>query len=228
LRWNHPERGLVPPGEFIPLAEETGLIVPLTDWVLRAACREARAWQFAGLDPVHVAVNVSAAYLQRANLSQSVASALDAAGLDPRCLGLELTESVFARDLEATLAQFVGLRDLGVALAIDDFGTGYSSLSYLRRFPLHALKIDSSFVRDLPHDEDAVALAAAIIAMGRSLKLELIAEGVETRRQLEFLRAQGCERFQGYLFSPALPARDIAELMAGGAKPARSRRLVLA
>lgn len=223
LRWRHPDRGMVAPGDFIPLAEETGLIVPLTDWVLHAACRQARAWQFAGMDPVHVAVNVSAAYLQRANLAHSVAGALDAAGLDPRCLGLELTESVFARDLDATLALFMGLRDLGVALAIDDFGTGYSSLSYLRRFPLHALKIDRSFVRDLPHDEDAVALAAAIIAMARSLKLELIAEGVETPRQLEFLRAQGCERYQGHLFSPAVPPQDFAALMRGAANRARRR-----
>ncbi len=217
LRWRHPDRGLVLPGEFIPLAEETGLIVPLSDWVLREACRQARAWQLAGLDPVHVAVNISAAYLQRANLAQAVAGALADAGLDPRCLGLELTESVFARDLEATLTLFTGLRDLGVTLAIDDFGTGYSSLSYLRRFPLNALKIDRSFVRDLPHDEDAAALATAIIAMGRSLKLELIAEGVETALQLEFLRAQGCERFQGYHFSPAVPPQEFAALMTGGA-----------
>ncbi len=221
LRWRHPERGIVPPGEFIPLAEETGLIVPLTEWVLREACRQARAWQLAGLDPVHVAVNISAAYLQRANLALAVASALEGAGLDPRCLGLELTESVFARDLEATLTLFMGLRDLGVALAIDDFGIGYSSLSYLRRFPLHALKIDRSFVRDLPHDEDAAALATAIIAMGRSLKLELVAEGVETPLQLEFLRAQGCERFQGYLFSPAVPQQEFAALMAAGADHGR-------
>ena len=215
LRWRHPERGMVLPGEFIPLAEETGMIVPLSDWVLREACRQARAWQLAGLGPVHVAVNVSAAYLQRANLAHAVASALNSASLDPGCLGLELTESVFAHDLEATLTLFKGLRDLGVTLAIDDFGTGYSSLSYLRRFPLHALKIDRSFVRDLPHDEDAVALATAIIAMARSLKLELIAEGVDTSLQLEFLRANGCERYQGFLFSPAVPPQEFADLMAG-------------
>ena len=224
LRWRHPERGIVAPGEFIPLAEETGLIVPLTEWVLREACRQARAWQLAGLDPAHVAVNISAAYLQRANLAHTVTSALEGAGLDPRCLGLELTESVFARDLEATLTLFMGLRHLGVTLAIDDFGTGYSSLGYLRRFPLHALKIDRSFVRDLPHDEDAAALATAIIAMGRSLKLELIAEGVETPLQLEFLQRQGCERFQGFLFSPAVPPQEFAALLAAGADHGRLPR----
>ena len=163
---------------------------------------------------MRVAVNVSAAYLQRANLAHAVTSALNAADLDPSCLGLELTESVFAHDLEATLTLFKGLRDLGVALALDDFGTGYSSLSYLRRFPLHALKIDRSFVRDLPHDEDAVALATAIIAMGRSLKLDLVAEGVDTSLQLEFLRRNGCERYQGFLFSPAVPPQEFADLMA--------------
>jgi predicted signal transduction protein with EAL and GGDEF domain/DNA-binding response OmpR family regulator len=216
LRWCHPDLGMVPPIEFIPLAEETGLIVPLSDWVLRTACRQARAWQLAGLEPVHVAVNVSAAYLQRANLAHAVACALAESGLEPQCLGLELTESVLARDMDATLALFMGLRDTGVQLAIDDFGTGYSSLSYLRRFPLHTLKIDRSFVRDLPHDEDAVALATAIIAMGRSLKLDLIAEGVETPLQLEFLRAQGCERFQGYLFSAAVPPQEFALLLERG------------
>ena len=150
-----------------------------------------------------------------------VASALEDSGLDGRWLDLELTESVLACDLEATLALFIGLRDLGVGLAIDDFGTGYSSLNYLRRFPLQTLKIDRSFVRDLPHDDDAVALATAIIAMGRSLKLELVAEGVETPQQLEFLRALGCERFQGYLFSPAVPPGEFAALMGHGVSRAR-------
>ncbi len=216
LRWRHPEMGLAAPSEFIPLAEETGMIVPLSDWVLRAACGQMRDWQRAGLAPIHVAVNVSAAYLQRANLAHAVQSALAASGLDARWLSLELTESVLARDLEATLALFTGLRDLGVRLAIDDFGTGYSSLSYLRRFPLQTLKIDRSFVRDLPHDEDAATLATAIVAMGKSLKLDLIAEGVETPLQLEFLREQGCELFQGYLFSPAVPAEEFAALLARG------------
>jgi len=214
IRWRHPELGMVSPAEFVPLAEETGLIVPLTEWVLHTAMRQALAWQQAGLAPVSVAVNTSGVNFQRTAMAKIVAAALTASGLDPRWLELELTESVLMRDIEAANAMLRELRDMGVRLSIDDFGTGYSSLSYLRRLPLHTLKIDRAFVRDLPDVDDAAAIATAILAMAKSLKLDVIAEGVETPAQLEFLRSHGCDQYQGYLYSPAVPAERFAAILA--------------
>ena len=216
IRWQHPDMGVVSPLEFIPLAEETGLIVPISEWVLNRACIQAAAWQHLGAQPVKVSVNLSGVNIRQDAMPQTVARALAASGLDPACLKLELTESVLMRDVEATLAVLKKLSDMGVQLCIDDFGTGYSSFSYLRRFPLHTLKIDRSFVRDVPGHEDVAAITRAIIAMGHSLKLNVVAEGVETRPQLDYLRELGCDEYQGYLFSAAIPAAQFEALLRRG------------
>ena len=215
IRWQHPDMGMVSPLQFIPLAEETGLIVPISEWVLNQACHEAVAWQRRGSPPIKVSVNLSGVNIRQDDLPQTVARALAASSLDPRCLKLELTESVLMRGAEATLVILRKLSDMGVQLCIDDFGTGYSSFSYLRRFPLHTLKIDRSFVRDIPGHEDVAAITRAIIAMGHSLKLNVVAEGVETHPQLEYLREIGCDEYQGYLFSSALPAAQFEEMLPG-------------
>jgi PAS domain S-box-containing protein len=216
IRWQHPEMGMVSPLEFIPLAEETGLIVPISEWVLDQACRQAAVWQRVGTQPVMVSVNLSGVNIRQNSMPQTVARALKASGLDPLCLKLELTESVLMRDVETTLAVLKKLKDMGVKLCIDDFGTGYSSFSYLRRFPLHTLKIDRSFVRDIPGHEDVAAITRAIIAMGHSLKLNVVAEGVETHPQLDYLRELGCDEYQGYLFSAAIPAVQFEALLRSG------------
>jgi EAL domain-containing protein (putative c-di-GMP-specific phosphodiesterase class I) len=208
--------GMVSPLEFIPLAEETGLIVPISEWVLDQACRQAAAWQRVGTQPVMISVNLSGVNIRQNSMPQTVARALKTSGLDPLCLKLELTESVLMRDVEATLLVLKKLKDMGVQLCIDDFGTGYSSFSYLRRFPLHTLKIDRSFVRDIPGHEDVAAITRAIIAMGHSLKLNVVAEGVETHPQLDYLRQLGCDEYQGYLFSAAIPAVQFEALLSSG------------
>ncbi len=213
IRWQHPDMGMVSPIAFIALAEETGLIVPISEWVLDRACRDAVAWQRSGTQPVTVSVNLSGVNIRQDAMPQTVARALAASGLDSRCLKLELTESVLMRDVEATLAVLNRLNEMGVKLCIDDFGTGYSSFSYLRRFPLHTLKIDRSFVRDVPGHEDVAAITRAIIAMGHSLKFNVVAEGVETHPQLDFLRDLGCDEYQGYLFSAAIPAAQFEALL---------------
>ncbi|CAN7722157.1 putative bifunctional diguanylate cyclase/phosphodiesterase [Variovorax paradoxus] len=233
IRWQHPERGLVSPAQFIPLAEESGLIVPIGEWVLRTACFQNKAWQDAGLPPFIVSVNVSARQFRERTLIAQVALALRDSGLEPRLLELELTESLVMEDLDKALQSMKALRAMGVQLSIDDFGTGYSSLSALKRFPIARLKIDQSFVRDIPGDEEDKAIAKTIIALGHELNLKVIAEGVETEQQLEFLRAHGCDEMQGYLFSRPVPPAELAALVrmrageaaASGQPEARARRV---
>ncbi len=209
LRWRHPELGLVPPIDFIPLAEETGMIVPIGEWVLAAACIRNKALQEMGLEPRRVAVNISSLQFRRQSLLASVTRALNISGLDPAYLELELTESAIMKNWEESSRILQELKAMGLRVAIDDFGTGYSSLAYLKRFPLDVLKIDCSFIRDIPDDQDNAAIATAIIAMAHSLNLKVVAEGVETREQLAFLANLGCDEVQGYLFSQALPADQI-------------------
>jgi diguanylate cyclase (GGDEF)-like protein len=217
LRWRHPELGLVSPAEFIPLAEVTGLILPMGPWVLRTACAQARAWQ--ELRPgLRVAVNLSARQFQEPGLVAHVTDALADTGLDPRLVQLEITETSAMQNAQSAIQTLRELKALGVGLSIDDFGTGYSSLSYLRRFPIDTLKIDQSFIRDIGTDPDDAAIASAIIALAHTLKLEVVAEGVETPGQLDFLTRHVCDRTQGYLFSRPLPADQCADLLAAPVK----------
>ena len=213
VRWRHPELGLVPPGEFIPLAEETGLIAPIGEFVLRQACLQARQWQCEGLVDLRVSVNLSVHQLRQGNLVALVRQVLDETGLPSHLLELELTESQLLDNVENVIAIFQQLRDLGVKLAIDDFGTGYSSLSYLKRFPVDYVKIDQTFVRDLSANGEDAAITRAIIAMAHGLDLKVVAEGVETQAQMDFLKAQRCDEIQGYLISPPVPAGRFAELL---------------
>ncbi|MNZ65665.1 Phytochrome-like protein cph2 [compost metagenome] len=214
MRWHNPVLGQVPPDKFIPIAEDSGLILVLGEWALHEACRQAMAWQAQGLPALPVAVNVSAMQFRHADLADQVERALRDSGLPPRLLELELTESVLAENLEQVGATLARLKQLGVRLAMDDFGTGYSSLSYLKHFKLDTLKIDRSFVSDLPDFGDNAALAITIIGMARSLGMTCIAEGIEASAQEEFLRAHGCSRGQGYLFSRPLSAAAMTELLA--------------
>ncbi|MGY4237457.1 diguanylate cyclase (GGDEF)-like protein/PAS domain S-box-containing protein [Bradyrhizobium sp. USDA 4449] len=210
LRWPHPEKGMISPAEFIPVAEDIGLITQLGEWVLREACAEAVKWP----DEVKVAVNLSPAQFRSRSLVQVVVSALAQSGLSPKRLELEITESVFLAETDANLAILHRLRDLGVSISMDDFGTGYSSLSYLRSFPFDKIKIDRSFVKDLARRPDCGAIVRAISGLGRSLNITTTAEGVETEDQLDWLRAEGCNEVQGFLFSAARPAAEIARLLA--------------
>jgi diguanylate cyclase (GGDEF)-like protein/PAS domain S-box-containing protein len=215
VRWQHPTEGLLLPDTFIPLAEETGLIVPLGEIVLRKACQQARIWRDRGLPALRVGVNVSARQFLESSLTNQVASALQAAGLDPQWLELELTESLIMRDVEGAIERMYELKKLGVSFAIDDFGTGYSSLSTLRRFPLSRLKIDRSFIADIPEKPGDMAITSAIVSLGRTLDLEVVAEGVETEEQARFLEGAGCELLQGFLFARPLPSSEIESMMAG-------------
>lgn len=216
LRWRRAGQGLVSPAQFIPLAEETGLIMPIGEWVLRQACRAASAWTREGCSGVAVAINISARQFQRPGLARLVREVLAETALDPAALELEITEGSAMHDLEHTVHTLRDLKDLGVALAIDDFGTGFSSLSYLSRFPLDRLKLDQSFVRGLGVDQSAEAIAAAVLTLGHSLGLRVIAEGVETPDQLRILRALGCDEMQGFLFSKPLSLEDFAGCLAAG------------
>ena len=209
LRWRHPELGLVPPARFIPVAEDSGLIVPIGAWVLQQACAQAMRWQRAGLPPLTVAVNLSAVQFRRGDLEQSVRSALQSSGLSPAWLELELTESILIQNTEQVLDSLRRFKQLGLQLSIDDFGTGYSSLSYLKRFDIDKLKIDQSFVRDLASDPDDAAIVRAVIQMAHSLNLKTIAEGVETADMVARLRAFGCDQGQGYHFARPMPAAEM-------------------
>src|SRR5271169_3263706 len=211
LRWQHPEMGLVPPDEFVRIAENTGLIVPIGEWVLRAACSQARKWQDEGLAAVSVAVNVSAVQFRREGFSELVSQVLVDTGLAPQYLELEVTESLLLSSADVTSSVLEKLRDMGLSLAIDDFGTGYSSLSYLKRFPVSKLKIDRSFVRDVALNSDDAAITAAIISMAKSLNLKVIAEGVEDEAQMSFLQAHHCDEIQGYYFSKPLAPGEVAD-----------------
>ena len=215
VRWRHPERGMVSPAAFIPLAEETGLIVPLGEWVLRTACEQMRRWQDQGIAPRMIAVNLSPRQFAQPDLKQQIEHALQESGLQPSALELEITETALL-DASDAGARLKSLKALGVKLAIDDFGTGYSSLAYLSRFPIDKLKVDQSFVRNIPDDPTDMEIASAVITLARSLKLKVLAEGVETPAQLEFLRERGCDLLQGYLFSKPVPAEQVTALLRAG------------
>jgi diguanylate cyclase (GGDEF)-like protein len=218
IRWQHPDLGLLAPDKFIYLAEETGFIVPIGEWVLRSACRQNRAWQRQGLPSVRVAVNLSAKQFGQYHLDEMIASTLLETGLDPEWLELEITESAIMKNAEENAIILHKLKEMGVSLAIDDFGTGYSSLSYLKHFPISRLKIDRSFVRDITTNPDDAAIAEIIIAMAQTLKLSVIAEGVETRAQMELLSFNNCIEMQGYLFSRPVPAEQFAKFLRDGLK----------
>jgi diguanylate cyclase (GGDEF)-like protein len=213
LRWRHPLRGLVPPIDFIPLAEETGLIVPIGEWVLATACARTKAWQDEGLSKLSVAVNLSARQFADPLLLPMLSRIIRASGLDPSCLELEITESMVMSYADSAVLVLKNLKTFGVQIAIDDFGTGYSSLAYLKRFPIDTLKVDRSFIRDIPADSDDKKITRAIIAMAHSLKLKVVAEGVETADQLSFLRAQRCDTVQGYFLHRPLPEAEVADVL---------------
>lgn len=208
MRWQRPGKGLVAPGDFLPFAEEHGFIVPIGEWVLREACREATSWTRAGLPPLRVAVNLSPLQFSRQDVRQLVTDVLAETGLEPARLELELTETMGLQNAQAAAGDLRQLQELGVSIAIDDFGTGYSSLSYLKTFPIDRLKIDRSFVRNLNAASDDAAIVRAIINLGHSLKIDVIAEGAEGVEQVAYLRAEGCDEVQGYFFSRPLPADD--------------------
>jgi len=216
IRWCHPQRGFVPPGQFIAIAEDCGLIVAIGRWVLREACHQARVWQVAGLPSMCVAINISAVELRAPGFASGVRTILRETNLEPRYLELELTETVLMEDSRSVADVLKELKDIGVLLALDDFGTGYSSLSYLKRFPIDALKIDQSFVRDLSTDEDDAGIVTAVIGMGKSLHMRVVAEGVETREQLAMLQEYGCPQAQGYYFSRPVPAVEFGHLLEHG------------
>jgi diguanylate cyclase len=213
IRWRHPERGFVPPSEFIPVAEETGQIGAIGAWVLQQACRQARAWLDRGMPTLRIAVNVSAVQFHQPGLVESVRGALATARLDPRCLEIELTESCVMSNPEESIGILEQLSRMGVVVSVDDFGTGYSSMSYLRRFPIDKLKIDRSFIAEMGQRADDASIVQAIVSLAHGLQLKVVAEGVETEEQLQALKALGCDQYQGHHFSPALPAEEFESLM---------------
>ncbi len=216
IRWQHPDRGLLAPLQFISIAEDCGLMLPIGRWALRESCRQAKAWQGAGLRPIQMAVNVSSVEFRSDNFLEGVQTILKDTRLEPRYLELELTESVLMRHVQFTAPALQKLKAMGVHLAIDDFGTGYSSLSYLKQFPIDTLKVDQSFVREIAADTDDATIVSAVISMSRGLNHRVIAEGVETTEQVEFLQAHGCDEGQGYYFSQPLPAAQFAKLLETG------------
>ncbi len=213
LRWNHPTMGFVSPAEFIPVAEDSGLIIPIGEWVLETAFKQLREWHDAGHHELTMAVNLSPAQLSRSGIEESVNKAISDAGIDPCMAELEITESVAIQGLDSSIATLDKLKCTGIKIAMDDFGTGYSSLSYLRKLPIDIVKIDQSFVRDIPASKEATLIAQAIIAMAQSLNLSLIVEGIETVKQLNYFEQQGCEVMQGFLFSKPVAAEDILEIL---------------
>jgi diguanylate cyclase (GGDEF)-like protein len=213
VRWRHPEHGMLLPERFIALAEETGLIIPLTKWVLREACSQNQAWLARGFAPGHVAVNLSARQFIDENLLEDVKATLAETGMDPAYLELEITESMMMHNVERTSEVLAALKALGIRIAIDDFGMGYSSLSHLKQFPIDIIKIDRSFINDVPGDRADEAIADAIISMGKSLRIVVVAEGVEAVEQLQFLRGRGCDEIQGYFFSKPVPAVKFEQLL---------------
>jgi diguanylate cyclase (GGDEF)-like protein/PAS domain S-box-containing protein len=216
IRWRHPRFGTVLPDRFIALAEETGLIVPIGSWVLRTACRQSRAWHNAGYGPLRMAVNLSARQFAEPGLTDAIGATLTDTGLHPECLEIEVTESLMMADVEAAERTMHELKQMGIGLSIDDFGTGYSSLSYLKRFPVDMLKIDRSFVHDLAGGADDAAMVDAIISLARGLRMRVIAEGVETRAQLDYLRSHGCDEVQGHFYSRALPVAEVEQILRDG------------
>ncbi len=216
VRWLHPEIGSIAPSRFVPMLEETGLIGPVSDWILHTACSQAREWNELGLQPLDVAVNISPLQFRNLELASSIGWIVADAGLDPKRLELELTESLIMEDMDASIELLNELKSLGVKVAIDDFGTGYSSFTYLKRFPIDSIKIDQSFVRTIPESRDDSAIVAAILAMAHNMCLTTVAEGVETEEQVRFLRARGCDMLQGYIFSEPLEQAEFAELLRSG------------
>lgn len=211
IRWENPEMGVVSPAEFIPLAEETGLIIPIGDWVLKTACAQNKQWQMSGYSSVPVAVNISAIQFQEPMFVDKVVNALQEASLDPKWLHLEITESVAIKDTDLTISILDRLQEIGVKIALDDFGTGFSSLGYLNKFKINVLKIDSSFIKDIKKDE--FTITKTIIVLGKSLNMEIVAEGVETNEQLDYLREAGCDKIQGYLFSRPVTPNEIEKML---------------
>ena len=225
LRWQHPVRGRMMPGEFIAIAEDTGLILPIGEWVIREACRQARQWQLHGLPFLRVAVNVSPMQFRQANFLQVVSEALSSNLLDPSSLEIELTEATLMSNAEKSVSMLERLSQLGVVVAIDDFGTGYSSMSYLQRFPIDKLKIDRSFIRDLNSNADDASIVRAIISLAHGLRLKVVAEGVESAAQLELLKRMGCDQYQGFLRSPAVPAAEVETIVADNLAQIRAMSL---
>ncbi|MEH2248780.1 putative bifunctional diguanylate cyclase/phosphodiesterase [Nostoc sp.] len=213
IRWQHPTLGLISPAKFISIAEANGLIVPIDQWVLRTACAQNRAWQLAGFTPIRISVNLSARQFEHPNLVEVVSQILEETGLKASYLELEVTESFLMADIERSVKTLKQLRELGIWLALDDFGTGYSSLNYLKQFPVNMLKIDQSFVKDIISNPDSAAVTDAIIALAKSLRLNITAEGVETQEQLDYLKMQGCHEGQGFYFSCPVPADIIAPML---------------
>jgi EAL domain-containing protein (putative c-di-GMP-specific phosphodiesterase class I)/ActR/RegA family two-component response regulator len=218
IRWQHPVRGLVPPNDFIPLAEESGIILPIGEWVLREACRQAAYWQSEGLPALTVAVNLSARQCRQENIVEIIAQALQDAALEPKWLQIEVTESMVMQNLDTAESVLRRIKALGVTLAMDDFGTGYSSLGYLKQFPFDCLKIDRSFVQNITTEPDDALIASAVIAMAHSLHLYVVAEGVESESQMLYLRNQHCDQLQGYLFARPLPADDFRAFVKSAAR----------
>ncbi|MGL5192121.1 MAG: putative bifunctional diguanylate cyclase/phosphodiesterase, partial [Chroococcales cyanobacterium] len=216
VRWHHPQQGMIPPVKFIPLAEQTGLIAPIGEWVLQTACNQTKSWQAEGLPPVRVAVNLSFRQFNQVDLSERLVRILDESGLDPTYLELELTESILVQNVELTIAKLNELKSMGVKISLDDFGTGYSSLSYLQQFPFDLLKIDRCFVQDINTNATNAALTHAIIQMAHSLNLKVIAEGVETREELAVLYENNCDNIQGYLFSRPVKAEEFKRMLKDG------------
>ncbi|MFK7914619.1 MAG: putative bifunctional diguanylate cyclase/phosphodiesterase, partial [Pseudomonadales bacterium] len=213
VRWDHPERGLVEPGDFLPVAQETGLIVQLDQYVQQRAFAEVAEWTRAGLGKLQLSVNLSTTQLDQEGFVRKFLAAIESAGADPATIKVEITENVLMQDVEVTVPKLKALRDCGIQVAIDDFGTGYSSLSYLQQFPINTLKIDRSFVHDIRAEQGDASIVNAIVAMARGLNMSLIAEGVENQTQLNYLREQGCQHVQGYFFAPPVKAAELKTML---------------